>query len=182
MDTVAVLREIRGASHSATQRNVSDPGDHGRPIRKAQRGATRRNAVVQTNFSPVSLSNIIAQQADAFLVINDRHIHRTIIDPIFDAFFNHQAQGSGMGVASAAPLSSRIETAWATPKGGRGASFHFSLPTVIYPRAYHEFETPSNSKDRMERNLAWYAHYLIADGTPARSIENIAEKERVGAD
>jgi dipeptidyl aminopeptidase/acylaminoacyl peptidase len=39
---------------------------------------------------------------------------------------------------------------------------------VVYPDEYHEFKTPSHIKDRNERYLAWYAHYVKADGTPAR--------------
>jgi dipeptidyl aminopeptidase/acylaminoacyl peptidase len=42
---------------------------------------------------------------------------------------------------------------------------------VVYPDEYHEFKTPSHSKDRFERYLAWYAHYVKADGTPARPEE-----------
>ncbi len=39
---------------------------------------------------------------------------------------------------------------------------------VVYPGEYHEFKAPSHLKDRLERYLAWYAHYVKADGTPAR--------------
>lgn len=39
---------------------------------------------------------------------------------------------------------------------------------VVYPDEYHEFKTPSHIKDRNERYLAWYAHYVKGDGTPAR--------------
>ena len=39
---------------------------------------------------------------------------------------------------------------------------------VVYPDEYHEFTTPSHIKDRNERYLAWFAHYVKADGTPAR--------------
>jgi dipeptidyl aminopeptidase/acylaminoacyl peptidase len=39
---------------------------------------------------------------------------------------------------------------------------------VVYPGEYHEFKAPSHIKDRLERDLAWYAHYVKADGTPAR--------------
>jgi dipeptidyl aminopeptidase/acylaminoacyl peptidase len=39
---------------------------------------------------------------------------------------------------------------------------------VVYPGEYHEFKSPSHIKDRLERYLAWYAHYVKADGTPAR--------------
>jgi dipeptidyl aminopeptidase/acylaminoacyl peptidase len=45
---------------------------------------------------------------------------------------------------------------------------------VIYPDEYHEFKTPSHIKDRYERYLAWYAHYVKADGTPARPPEKPA--------
>jgi dipeptidyl aminopeptidase/acylaminoacyl peptidase len=39
---------------------------------------------------------------------------------------------------------------------------------VVYPGEFHGFKTPSHIKDRLERNLSWYAHYVKADGTPAR--------------
>ena len=42
---------------------------------------------------------------------------------------------------------------------------------VVYPGEYHQFKTPSHIKDRLERNLTWYAHYVKQDGTPARPPE-----------
>jgi dipeptidyl aminopeptidase/acylaminoacyl peptidase len=42
---------------------------------------------------------------------------------------------------------------------------------VVYPDEYHEFSLPSHIKDRLQRNLAWYAHFVKADGTPARPTE-----------
>ena len=42
---------------------------------------------------------------------------------------------------------------------------------VVYPGEFHGFKTPSHIKDRLERNLAWYAHYVKKDGTPARPAE-----------
>jgi dipeptidyl aminopeptidase/acylaminoacyl peptidase len=42
---------------------------------------------------------------------------------------------------------------------------------VVYPGEFHGFKTPSHIKDRLERNLAWYAHYVKQDGTPARPAE-----------
>jgi dipeptidyl aminopeptidase/acylaminoacyl peptidase len=39
---------------------------------------------------------------------------------------------------------------------------------VVYPGEYHGFKTPSHIKDRLERNLSWYAHYVKADGSAAR--------------
>jgi dipeptidyl aminopeptidase/acylaminoacyl peptidase len=42
---------------------------------------------------------------------------------------------------------------------------------VVYPGEYHGFRTPSHIKDRLERNLSWYAHYVKQDGTPATPPE-----------
>jgi len=47
---------------------------------------------------------------------------------------------------------------------------------VVYPGDYHEFKTPSHIKDRLERDLAWYAHYVKGDGTPARPISSATTK------
>jgi dipeptidyl aminopeptidase/acylaminoacyl peptidase len=37
---------------------------------------------------------------------------------------------------------------------------------VVYPDEYHEFTLPSHIEDRLQRDLAWYAHFVKADGTP----------------
>jgi len=42
---------------------------------------------------------------------------------------------------------------------------------VVYPDEYHEFGLPSHIEDRLQRDLAWYAHFVKADGTPARPAE-----------
>ena len=42
---------------------------------------------------------------------------------------------------------------------------------VVYPGEYHGFTTPSHIKDRLERFLAWYAHYVKGESTPARPPE-----------
>jgi dipeptidyl aminopeptidase/acylaminoacyl peptidase len=42
---------------------------------------------------------------------------------------------------------------------------------VVYPGEYHGFKTPTHVKDRLERYLAWYAHYVKQDGSPARPPE-----------
>jgi dipeptidyl aminopeptidase/acylaminoacyl peptidase len=39
---------------------------------------------------------------------------------------------------------------------------------VVYPDEYHEFSTPSHIKDRLERYIAWYNHYVKGDFAPAR--------------
>jgi dipeptidyl aminopeptidase/acylaminoacyl peptidase len=45
---------------------------------------------------------------------------------------------------------------------------------VVYPGEYHGFTTPTHIKDRLERYLAWYAHYVKGDSTPARPPEQAA--------
>jgi dipeptidyl aminopeptidase/acylaminoacyl peptidase len=37
---------------------------------------------------------------------------------------------------------------------------------VVYPGEYHEFKTPSHLRDRLERYLTWYAHYVKGDPAP----------------
>jgi dipeptidyl aminopeptidase/acylaminoacyl peptidase len=49
---------------------------------------------------------------------------------------------------------------------------------VVYPGEYHGFKTPTHLKDRMERYLSWYAHYVKADGTPARPPEKKEESKK----
>ncbi|MGB7282654.1 MAG: S9 family peptidase [Candidatus Acidiferrum sp.] len=38
---------------------------------------------------------------------------------------------------------------------------------VVYPGEYHGFTMPGHIKDRLERYLAWYAHYVKGESTPA---------------
>jgi dipeptidyl aminopeptidase/acylaminoacyl peptidase len=38
---------------------------------------------------------------------------------------------------------------------------------VVYPGEYHGFTVPSHIKDRLERYLAWYVHYVKGESTPA---------------
>ena len=39
---------------------------------------------------------------------------------------------------------------------------------VVYPGEYHGLKAPSHIKDRLERHISWFAHYVKADGSPAR--------------
>ncbi|HEX4546529.1 MAG TPA: S9 family peptidase [Candidatus Acidoferrum sp.] len=45
---------------------------------------------------------------------------------------------------------------------------------VVYPGEYHGFTVPSHIKDRLERYLAWYGHYVKGESTPARPPEQPA--------
>jgi signal transduction histidine kinase len=54
------------------------------------------------------------------------------MDQIFSAFFTTKPQGSGMGLAiSRSIVESHGGRLWATADDGRGATFHFTLPTHI---------------------------------------------------
>jgi signal transduction histidine kinase len=54
------------------------------------------------------------------------------VDQIFSAFFTTKPQGSGMGLAiSRSIVESHGGRLWATATGGRGATFHFTLPIQV---------------------------------------------------
>ena len=46
------------------------------------------------------------------------------------------------------------------------------VPTelVVYPDEYHEFTLPSHIQDRLQRHLAWYAHYVKGAPAPATPV------------
>jgi PAS domain S-box-containing protein len=60
------------------------------------------------------------------------------MDQIFSAFFTTKTQGSGMGLAiSRSIVESHGGRLWATANDGRGAAFHFTLPTEAAEPTHH---------------------------------------------
>jgi dipeptidyl aminopeptidase/acylaminoacyl peptidase len=53
---------------------------------------------------------------------------------------------------------------------------------VVYPGEYHGFTVPSHIKDRLERYLAWYAHYVKGDATPATPAPPAAPTVKAGGE
>ena len=53
---------------------------------------------------------------------------------------------------------------------------------VVYPGEYHGFTIPSHIKDRMERFMAWYNHYVKGEAAPARPPEKPAASVVKAAD
>jgi dipeptidyl aminopeptidase/acylaminoacyl peptidase len=57
------------------------------------------------------------------------------------------------------------------------------IPTelVVYPGQFHGFTRPSFIKDRYERWMAWYDHYVMGKDTPATPVAKPAEKAKAEA-
>jgi len=54
------------------------------------------------------------------------------VDKIFDAFFTTKSQGTGLGLAiTRSIVKSHRGRIWATANSGRGATFHFTLPSTV---------------------------------------------------
>jgi dipeptidyl aminopeptidase/acylaminoacyl peptidase len=53
---------------------------------------------------------------------------------------------------------------------------------VVYPGEYHGFTVPTHIKDRLERYLAWYAHYVKGDSTPATPAPPAAPPVKTGGE
>jgi dipeptidyl aminopeptidase/acylaminoacyl peptidase len=55
-------------------------------------------------------------------------------------------------------------------------SLHIPTELIVYPGQFHGFTRPSFIKDRYERWLAWYDHYVAGKDTPATPIPQPEKK------
>jgi acetyl esterase/lipase len=46
-------------------------------------------------------------------------------------------------------------------------ALHIPTELIVYPGQFHGFTRPSFIRDRYERWLAWYDHYVAGKDTPA---------------
>ena len=63
-------------------------------------------------------------------------------------------------------------------------SLHIPTELIVYPGQFHGFTRPSFIKDRYERWLAWYDHYVAGKDIPATPVpkpeQALAEKKATG--
>ena len=79
--------------------------------------------------TPTSAVLCFGQRLRRLSTLNPCH---SLADEIFNAFFTTKPQGSGMGLAiSYSIVESHSGRLWATSNDGRGATFHFTLPTTV---------------------------------------------------
>ena len=57
-------------------------------------------------------------------------------------------------------------------------SLHIPTELIVYPGQFHGFTRPSFIKDRYERWLAWYDHYVAGNDTPATPIAPAPQPEK----
>jgi signal transduction histidine kinase len=86
----------------------------------------------------LSIKSQLTQDGEVQISVSDTGVGLPAenVDQIFSAFFTTKEQGSGMGLAiSRSIIESHGGRLWASANGGRGASFHFTLPTKCEARA-----------------------------------------------
>jgi signal transduction histidine kinase len=81
----------------------------------------------------VTVKTQLGENDQLLISVNDTGIGlpKEKTEQIFDAFFTTKPQGSGMGLSiSRSIVESHGGRLWATANDGRGATFHFTLPTA----------------------------------------------------
>ena len=91
-------------------------------------------AMKNTDGGVVTVKSRLGEDGQIEISVNDTGPGLPLgkADQIFDAFFTTKPQGSGMGLAiSKSIVESHAGRLWATANDGRGATFHFTLPTEV---------------------------------------------------
>jgi signal transduction histidine kinase len=81
----------------------------------------------------VTVKSLLGEERQIEITVNDTGPGLPLgkADQIFDSFFTTKPQGSGMGSAiSKSIVESHGGRIWANGDGGRGATFHFTLPAT----------------------------------------------------
>jgi PAS domain S-box-containing protein len=87
----------------------------------------------------ISTRNISSDQVQVTVADSGPGLDPNAANKIFDAFYTTKPGGMGMGLSiSRSILQNHGGRLWATPNGGPGASFHFSLPKCQEQGAHAE--------------------------------------------
>jgi signal transduction histidine kinase len=89
---------------------------------------------MQGTGGELSITTQLAENGRLLISVSDTGVGLAAenIDRMFEAFFTTKAQGTGLGLAiTHSIIASHGGRVWATPNPGRGATFHFTLPSTF---------------------------------------------------
>jgi signal transduction histidine kinase len=89
---------------------------------------------MQGTTGELSIKSQLAEDGQVLISVTDTGVGLPTanLDRIFDAFFTTKSQGTGLGLAiTRSIVESHGGRVWATANSGRGASFHFTLPSRV---------------------------------------------------
>jgi Histidine kinase-, DNA gyrase B-, and HSP90-like ATPase len=107
----------------------------GWPLRNSPNGIPRPNGIeaMKDTGGVLTVKSQLGEDGQIEIAVKDTGPGLPVgkADQIFDAFFTTKHQGSGMGLAiSKSIVESHGGRIWANGNGGRGATFHFTLPAA----------------------------------------------------
>jgi signal transduction histidine kinase len=89
---------------------------------------------MRDTIGALSVRSQLAEDGQLLISVSDTGVGLPTdnIDKMFDAFFTTKAQGTGLGLAiTRSIIASHGGRIWATTNCGRGATFHFKLPSAV---------------------------------------------------
>jgi signal transduction histidine kinase len=89
---------------------------------------------MQGTTGELGIKSQLAEDGQLLISVTDTGVGLSTanLDRIFDAFFTTKSQGTGLGLAiTRSIVESHGGRVWATPNSGKGASFHFTLPSRV---------------------------------------------------